>query len=708
MKHSMNKWMAAVALLACAACSKNDFAIDNARLDEEKGVYGEIQPIIFDDPIDTRATINPANMMYQWETGDDINIWSDSGTLLIYSVVETSTDAQGISHASFDGGGYTLTDGATYYSSHPLIRSTKDKYKNLPTPYTGQVQTADGNADHIAEYMYTYASATCNNQKTSFNYRHLTSFMLIEATLPKAMTVTEVTVTANKQVFALNGTTDVTTGTFTPGTMSNTLTLTLDNVRVTDGVLNAFLATAPLEPATYILSVKDSEGTVYTSPEIVKKKSLDAGHGTYFRGTVSTNPQYQKVTEFDSDFAGQYILVYPVDGKYRAFSFIQTMENAEIAAESVANTSFLDLYDEASTLYNTVVGGNYVEITGDNAETLTLTPAQEAKVALTISANANPWANATDGTTTLSAKTAAGNTYSIPVDHLVASINSDGTADLVASFNAPGAVAAMNTLRGHDVNVTFDDLIKLALEKVDDFDATPNSIDDQFVRKAFTKLVAVAQEIVAENPLNLFPAGSSLMTIDFNTNAFDVFKQYHDNVADLSWRMSPEKRIGLAQLGYNTNANGFTAQVDLPSYEWFNKLNESLVQSTVPVSFMNGMATLDLPNREKFVNYWKAVDSQYTVNIDGNKIDNFFEKFATKLLAKLDEVPLPNPNDFMALMSYYRNKEYENDEFYQLYYAAAPQYGGEKFKKLGAAYKTLADKLNTGIQPAYIYKKVVE
>ena len=33
-------------------------------------------------------------------------------------------------------------------------------------------------------------------------------------------------------------------------------------------------------------------------------------------------------------------------------------------------------------------------------------------------------------------------------------------------------------------------------------------------------------------------------------------------------------------------------------------------------------------------------------------------------------------------------------------------FGGEKFKKLGAAYKQIAEKLNTGIQPAYIYKKV--
>ena len=667
----MNKWMAAVALLACAACSKNDFAIDNARLGEEEGVYGEIQPIIFDDPIDTRATINPANMMYQWETGDEINIWSDSGTLLIYSVVETSTDAQGISHASFDGGGYTLTDGATYYSSHPLIRSTKDKYKNLPTPYTGQVQTADGNADHIAEYMYTYASATCNDQKTSFNYQHLTSFMLIEATLPKAMTVTEVTVTANKQVFALNGTTDVTTGTFTPGTMSNTLTLALDNVQVTDGVLNAFLATAPLEPATYILSVRDSEGTVYTSPEIVKRNPLLAGHGAYFRGTVSTNPQYQKVTELDSDFAGQYILVYPVDGKYRAFSFIQTMEKAETAAASVANTAFADLYDQSSALYNTVVGGNYVEITSDNAETLTLTPAQEAKVALNIAANTNPWANATDGTTTLSARTVSGSTYSIPVDHLVASINSDGTADLVAAFNAPGAVAVMNSLRGHDVNVTFQDLINLAITKNDEF------TDDEAVifTKAFNKLVAVVKKVVAENPHNLFPAGSTMMDITLNTNAFDVFSQYHDNVAELSWRISPEKRFGLAQLGYNVNAQGFTVSVNLPSYEWFNKLNESLMSSGL--------------RRDRFIAYWAALDSQYTVNLDGVKIDNFFEKLATRFVAELRQGT--------GIFD-------QNDEFTQLYAAAML----DEFTKMGNAYKKLADKLNTGIQPAYIYKKVVE
>ena len=81
--------------------------------------------------------------------------------------------------------------------------------------------------------------------------------------------------------------------------------------------------------------------------------------------------------------------------------------------------------------------------------------------------------------------------------------------------------------------------------------------------------------------------------------------------------------------------------------------------------------------------------------IDGAKINNFFEKVATRLLTELNEVQITNPASYLQLT---------NDEFYQLYYAAVDG----KFTKLGASYKTLAERLNTGIQPAFIYKKVAD
>ena len=311
-----------------------------------------------------------------------------------------------------------------------------------------------------------------------------------------------------------------------------------------------------------------------------------------------------------------------------------------------------------------VVKQNYVDITGEaNATSLVLTPEQEAAAAITIAANANPWtvtAPAVDLQTTFTS-----GSYSMRVDHLVANVASDGKADLVAAFNATDAVAAMNALRGHNVNVTFNDLIDLVLAKTDGFSSSPYSMDRMMLTLAFNKLVELANDIVEENPRNLFPANSQLMSIDLNTNAFVVFQQYHDNAADISWKISPEKRFGLAQLGYNVNAQGFTVSTNLPSYEWFNRLSAALAASG--------------RNKTNFVQYWASFDSnsQYDVRIEGQKIDNFYTKLAGKFAAALTDT-----------------------EFSMLCMLA------NKFTQLGASYKTLAEKLDTGIQPAYIFKKV--
>ena len=142
-----------------------------------------------------------------------------------------------------------------------------------------------------------------------------------------------------------------------------------------------------------------------------------------------------------------------------------------------------------------------------------------------------------------------------------------------------------------------------------------------------------------------------------------------------SWKISPEKKFGLAQLGYNINAQGFTVSVNLPSYEWFERLNDALAASR--------------GDEATFVAYWAQfdADSRYDVSIEGVKIENFYTKLAQRFVASLEE-----------------------GEFSLLYTAAIPLPaflgGGEKFKKLAASYKTLAEKLDTGIQPAYIYKKV--
>lgn len=696
MKHSTNKLFAAAALLACLACSKTETDINKVVMENEPGVYVHFAPIIEDDAPATRGYAK-SNWSYNVEVGDQINIWSAAASLQIFKVVETQTGPKGNFVAKIESSGFGLNDGEEYYSTYPFVlNNVVHDHKSQVYTYEGQNQTDQNGTQlrDLGKYMYSWAKATSENGKANFSFEHFSTFFRVTATLPEAnMTIKEIAVTANKDVFDLNGTFDLTTGELIPdGNYTNTISMTLNNLTVSGNVITAYFASNPLmEAANYVITVTDSNNQVYKSIEVEKGVRL-AGKATAFVVDVVPEGGYVKVTSMPSDPAGKYILVYPNGTTYRAFSFAKTMENAETAAASVSTVAFADLYNQSSDLYNTVVGGNYVEITGEaNATTLTLTDEQEAAAAITIAANSNPWtvtAPAMDLQTTFTS-----GSYTMKADHLVANIASDGKADLVASFNATDGVAIMNTLRGHNVSVTVMDLINLALAETDGFDPDPEGEDAQFLTKMFAKLYAGAQQMVEENTLGIF-SGNTLMDIDINTtNVFDVFSQYHDNAAKLSWRISPAKRFGLAQLGYNVNANGFTAKVSVPSVDWLNKLNESILESVVPKT-LPMLGEVNVPSRQLFINYWKTVDTQYTVSVDGTPISNFFEKLATRLLEQLNEVPYTMAN----LM----NGTFKDDEYLQLYYAATEG----KFTKLANAYSTLANKLDTGIQPAYIFKKV--
>lgn len=670
MKNLMNKFFAAAALVACIACSKVETDVNKVVNNDEKGVYVTLSQIVEDDAPTTRGYATP-DWAYNMEEGDRIAIWSTAGSLQIFKVVETQTNEYGNFVAKIEASGFTLTDNEEYYASYPYVAANSEyDFTDQVLTYEGQTQTdQDGTTElrKLGKYDYNWAKATCVDGKTNFSFKRFSTFFRVIATLPREdMTIKEVKVTANQKVFALNGLADMSNGTFTPtGELSESISMTLNNLTVNGKVLTAFFASNPLPAADYVITITDSEGKVYTSQSIHKGERI-AGAATKFEVTVAPEGGYVKLTSMPSVLDGKYLLVYPTNGKYRAFSFAKTMENAETAADDVANVSgIVNLYDHADAFYNTVIGGNYVEITDEDGDgILMLTDEQETELALNMAANSSPWTvteNAKDLQTTLTS-----GSYSLGVDHLVANVASDGTADLVAAFNATDGVAIMNSLRGHPVSVTFNDLIDLAMAKVDGFTPDPGNLNRKMLTLAFNKLVALAQEIVQENPRNLFPSGSTL-DITLYSNAFDVFKQYHDNAAEISWRMSPEKRFGLAQLGYNVNAQGFTVQVDLPSYEWFTRLEQSLVSSNY--------------STDQFIANWKAFDSQYSVKVDGVKIDNFFEKLATKFVAKLD------PGEFPLL-------------------CMAAQMG--KFTAVGNAYKTLAEKLNTGIQPAFIYKKVAD
>lgn len=660
MKHTMNKFLAAAALLACVACSKTETDFNKATSLNEKGkVYGYIEPLTQN----TRAYWNNTELLpFQIEVNDKVNVWTPKGTHMEYMVSELLEAG----HFALDTEEFELKPGVTYTAGFPWLPGVTNSATAQPITYEGQTQTDQSGSElrDLAKYIHLWAVSPCDeNGNTSFKFKSIGTILKVIITLPReGMTINEVKLTADKPVFALNGTANFTTGAFTrTGDLSESLTMDLDDVTVNGNVLTAFFASAPLAAAKYVISVKEGS-TVYKSTEI----ALDACPAHSLRkleGVVAPVGGYVKVTSMPSDAAGKYILVYPNGTTYRAFSFTKAMENAEAAGELAKDTHGLEnILAMGSQLYSTVVANNCVDVEGPaNAESLILTPDQEKEAAFDVSLVDNhPWGSV-DGKVTLSTTTQKGNTYSIGIDHAIVKVN--GNADVVVAFNAPDVINAMKAIRGTDLPVDFDYLINMAVAQAmkEGIEFTPAQIAR--LKSGFEHLCVLAKSMVASHP-EVFGSGT-LMDINLSTNVFDVIGRYYDNASMMSWAIAPEKRFGLATLGYHAYDKGFTFNVGLPQAGWFNRLEASLKYDA------NNDGVLEV---EDCVTYWKQFDSQYNLGIP-----NFFERASRRALSELDSTTLAMLQQMAAT---------------------------GKFAAIGNVYKQYADRFNDELEPVYIYKKV--
>lgn len=661
----MNRILAAAALLACFACAKTETDVEKATSMNEKGkVYGYVEPLT----PNTRAYWSNTDLLpFQIELNDKVNVWTPKGTHMEYMVSEILEAG----HFALDTEEFDLKSGVTYTAGFPWLPDVTNSATAQPITYEGQTQTDQSGSElrDLAKYIHLWAVSTCDaNGNTSFKFSSIGTVIKVIITLPRErMTINEVKLTADKPVFALNGTANFTTGAFTAtGDLSKSLTMTLEEgVTVNGNVLTAFFASAPLAAANYVISVKEGN-TVYKSEEIAQEARPAHSLTIFDNVTVeSEEREYVKVTSLDSDAAGKYILVYPNGTTYRAFSFTKAMENAEAAGELAKDTHGLEnILAMGSQLYATVVSNNCIDVEGPaNAESLILTPDQEKEAAFDVSLQDeyHRWGSV-DGKVKLTATTQKGHTYSIGIDHAVVNVN--GNADVVVAFNAPDVITAMKAIRGTDLPVDFDYLINMAVAQAmkEGITFTPEQIAR--LKSGFVHLCELAKSMVASHP-EIFQGGT-LMDINLSTNVFDVIGRYYDNATQLSWAIAPQKRFGLATLGYHAYDQGFTFNVGLPQAGWFNRLEASLQYDA------DHDGVLEV---EDCVAYWKQFDSQY--NILG--IQNFFERASRRALNELDSSTLVMLQQMAA---------------------------AGKFAAIGNVYKEYADRFNDDLEPVYIYKKV--
>lgn len=606
------------------------------------GVYGYLPDFESDDAPATKAKFPVAEMNLRFEVGDKINIWSEVGTLLVYKVTETDGKS-----ATFDGGGFTLTEGMKYYSSFPLIASARDDMEAISHSYENQVQTADGVADHVAEYTYVRSESTCTNGSTHFSYAHLSSWVRFFLTLPKNnMTITELTLNADSPVFALNGTVNIPAGTFTPGEMSNTMTLKLDNVTVTDGELNAYMAVNPFAAFNAVVRIKDADGKTYVSVAEPQNALAVGKYRTIRTSVAAEDPtaNWAKVTDPSDLTSGTFAIVYPAADGYKLFSFEKTMANAQSAAALVADKhTFADVVPMRGQLFQTCVAGNY--------ETIDV-PADPNMLEIPVSLEPNFAISATTAVGEAGSGTAVltSTSKNLGFESVIVALDSDYSATITAALDAKDFREICDYLRGHELKFAFTDVMDFVAQEVSLTASQKSAALD-----AFDKLCAAGKEELAEHGYTFGP-------IDHTTHLMDVFQDHYWYFADKSLGYDSDKAYGwLKPVGFYLSNDGFSARLPMPPAEWFDRIKASFAAGT----------------KDGFIAYWQSVDPQYPRILDVFDTASFFGRLAQKMMATTTDA-----------------------QFAQL--------AAVNWTAIGQKYQTYCDDIcaNDDLEKVFVYKKV--
>ena len=285
--------MSFVAAAMMASCS-SDEELSNSGEKFNGNVTLTAEPYTFDDG-DTRTTLTNtgSKIAFAWDDDEAIGIFPIAPTTNIQAKQVLKNGSGNSTTSSFDGAGWALMYGNTYAAYYPFNPEMKleSTYKDVPIDMTGQIQNGNNNLDHIgAGYDYMYAVADVpTNGNVNFDFKHATSIIMLELTMPDAATWKSVTL-ANKsgnKVFTTSATMNVATGAVTSKVTSSEVTLSLNNVSTTASskTLTLYLAVLSTTTGDLTLTAKTSVNRTYTAT--IAGKTIVAGKA--YRFTTSFN-----------------------------------------------------------------------------------------------------------------------------------------------------------------------------------------------------------------------------------------------------------------------------------------------------------------------------------------------------------------------------------------------------------------------------------
>ena len=288
--------MSCVVAAMMASCS-SDEELSNAGEKFNGNVTLTAEPYTFDDG-DTRTTLTNtgSKIAFAWDDDEAIGIFPIAPTTNIQAKQVLKNGSGNSTTSSFDGAGWALMYGNTYAAYYPFNSEMKleSTYMDVPIDMTGQIQNGNNSLAHIGaghDYMYAVADVPTNGN-VNFDFKHATSIIMLELTMPEAETWQSVTLTnkSGNKIFTTSATMNVVTGKIASKATSSEVTLLLNNISTTESnkTFTVYLAVLPTTTGALRVTVKTFANRSYTAS--LTGKVLEAGKAYRFTASpVATN-----------------------------------------------------------------------------------------------------------------------------------------------------------------------------------------------------------------------------------------------------------------------------------------------------------------------------------------------------------------------------------------------------------------------------------
>lgn len=281
------------ALLLISSCTSDDTIVEN---NEQRCSIMVVCDEFKDGDYTTRVAIDLS-------TGSPIFPFLDTDTLGIFPATGDQVSfplsgSAGSTSATFDGGGWRLKDGMTYYAYLPFSRvnySAESQRNKIPISFLGQKQTTPNSTSEIGNYVYMSSEgAAPENSMLRFQLHHVGALARVGITVPAAATYSKLYILAEDDVFFTEGTLNLASDevTLTPVRRSNRIELNLSNQKFASSDVgssyNYYMMIPPCDCSNQSLRIVmiDSYGNTYTAPTRVgKTNNFVAGH--YYGFTMS-------------------------------------------------------------------------------------------------------------------------------------------------------------------------------------------------------------------------------------------------------------------------------------------------------------------------------------------------------------------------------------------------------------------------------------